>query len=212
MLLIFFSSVWSPRGFHGWAAVRPWWRSTWPFSATWCQRRLSTCVLASRWSSPTSLPVGPQTCFTSSILNSSFGFRSQLDAFTCDCIHKGGLCVFQGEWPSARGESSSPTQMTKTRVGHFKSPGVWELRSAANNAGILFFRPLQELRPVSPGFAAHLQIRSIVSHFLLFRFNTYKWKINAVKHISPLRFVSVLLYQILAMFTLFHWVSQTVKT
>lgn len=46
------------RGFRGWAGARLWWRSTWPSSVTWSQHRLSTCVPASRWWSPTSLPVG----------------------------------------------------------------------------------------------------------------------------------------------------------
>lgn len=45
------------RGYHGWAAVSRWWRSTCPSSVTWSQHRRSSCAPASRWWSPTLHPV-----------------------------------------------------------------------------------------------------------------------------------------------------------
>lgn len=139
---LYFVSI---RGFPGWAAARLWWRNTWPFSATWFQRRLSTCAPASRWSSPTSLPVRPQTSWGTATLN-WLRLRRDSKLFLSP----------QSEWPSAREGLSSPTRMTKTRVGHFKCRCVEERRSTANDVSVLFFRRLQELRPVPPGFAAHL--------------------------------------------------------
>lgn len=82
------------RGFRGWVGARQWWRSTCPSSATWSRRRLSTCAPASRWWSPTSLPVRFQS-FMNSVQScqSSEVMLVILTSLIC-CLRNMRVCLF----------------------------------------------------------------------------------------------------------------------
>lgn len=89
----------SVRGFRGWVVAKLWWRSTWPFSVTWSQHRPYSCVLASRWWSPTSLPVCSSSCSWHIAMFRKWNVESQL-YFRCwsgVSLHL-ILCISRGFW------------------------------------------------------------------------------------------------------------------